>query len=108
MLGWYLLTKTTTLSEMEWMLARAAGYDAGFAMVARTASLRGNTSTNELLDAIREWETARLSMAFSDEQRERLKNPKNEFHLEKIAEGKWNLIQSNSATGPESISSRIK
>ena len=91
MLGWYLLAENTTLPEMEWMLARAAGYNAGFAMVARPSSLRKNPLSNTLLDAIREWEAARNGNAFSKEQQEELKNPKNEFHLEKISEGKWNL-----------------
>jgi hypothetical protein len=93
MLGWYLLSDKTTLSEMEWMLARAAGYNAGFAMVARPKSLRSNPLSGELLDAIREWEAARNGHAFNEEQQSRLKNPKNEFHLDKIAEGKWNLCQ---------------
>jgi hypothetical protein len=91
MLGWYLLAENTTLPEMEWMLARAAGYNAGFAMVARPSSLRKNPLSNTLLDAIREWEAARNGNAFSKEQQEELKNPKNEFHLEKISEGKWKL-----------------
>ena len=93
MLGWYLLAENTTLPEMEWMLARAAGYNAGFAMVARPNALRKNPQTNQLLDAIREWEMARNSNAFSKTQQEQLKNPKNEFHLEKIEEGKWILHQ---------------
>jgi len=93
MLGWYLLTQNTTLSEMEWMLARAAGYDAGFAMVAQPKSVRNNPIGGELLDAIREWETARLAQAFSTEQKDRLKDPKKEFHLEKVKEGEWNLYQ---------------
>ncbi|CAN5378294.1 hypothetical protein BH09GEM1_BH09GEM1_05400 [soil metagenome] len=91
MLGWYLLTETTTLPEMEWMLARAAGYDAGFAMVARPKALRGNAKTPVLLDAIREWEDARARHAFNSAQAERLKDPKGEFHLEKIGEGIWAL-----------------
>lgn len=91
MLGWYLLAENTTMPEMEWMLSRAAGYDAGFAMVARPEALRKNTLSGSLLDAIREWEAARHAKAFSALQREALKNPKNEFHLEKIADGKWNL-----------------
>jgi hypothetical protein len=93
MLGWYLLAENTTLPEMEWMLSRAAGYNAGFAMVARPAALRKNTQSDLLLDAIREWETARNGNAFSKIQQEALKNPKNEFHLEKRAEGKWTLHQ---------------
>jgi hypothetical protein len=93
MLGWYLLAENTTLSEMEWMLSRAAGYHAGFAMVARPAALRKNSQSNLLLDAIREWEMARNGNAFSKAQQEALKNPKNEFHLEKRDEGKWTLYQ---------------
>jgi hypothetical protein len=93
MMGWYLLTQNTTLSEMEWMLARAAGYSAGFAMVANIDALKKNPHTPELLDAIREWEAARNGKAFTQEQQERLKDPKNEFHLEKISESEWNLSQ---------------
>ena len=93
MLGWYLLTESTTLPEMEWMLARAAGYGAGFAMVARPNALRRNPLTPVLLDAIREWELARTSHAFDGAQVARLKDPKSEFHLEKAGEGRWNLRQ---------------
>jgi len=93
MLGWYLLKENTTITEMESMLARAAGYNAGFAMVARPKALRTNLKTPQLLDAIREWETARTGNAFNVSQREQLKDPHNEFHLEKVTDGKWNLYQ---------------
>jgi hypothetical protein len=91
MMGWYLMTGTTSLSEMEWMLARAAGYNAGFAMVLRVRDAQKNPDRDQLLDAIRKWETARRMGAFSASQRERLKNPKSEFHLEKIADQEWRL-----------------
>lgn len=91
MLGWYLMTATTSLPEMEWMLARAAGYKAGFAMVLRMASARKNPLRDTLLAAIREWESARRASAFSPEQRQRLKDGANEFHLEKITNGEWRL-----------------
>jgi hypothetical protein len=93
MLGWYLLTEQTTLPDMEWMLARAAGYGAGFAMVARPKALRANPLTPVLLDAIREWEAARTSGAFDSAQQARLKDPKLEFHLESTGAGTWNLAQ---------------
>ncbi len=93
MLGWYLLTDSTTLPDMEWMLARAAGYGAGFAMVARPPALRANPRTPALLDAIREWEDARTRHAFTDEQQARLKNPKTDFHLERVGAGQWALHQ---------------
>ncbi len=91
MLGWYLLKRTTSLSDVEWMLARAAGMDAGFALQSGPDDLRKNPDTGTLLDAIREWEEARRSGAFSDEQRERMTNPKREFHLERTADEGWNL-----------------
>jgi len=91
MMGWYLMTSATSLADMEWMLARAAGYNAGFAMVLRVRDAQKNTDRDALLDAIREWETARRKGAFSSAQRDRLKNPKNEFHLEKVGEEEWRL-----------------
>jgi hypothetical protein len=93
MLGWYLLSESTTLADMEWMLARSAGYGAGFAMVARPRALRNNPLTPVLLDAIREWERARNSHAFTAAQRDRLKDPKQEFHLRTISDGEWELSQ---------------
>lgn len=91
MLGWYLMTETTTLSDMEWMLARAAGYNAGFALVAELNALRKNPETPQIMDALKEWEAARHLKVFSAVQRELLKNPKNEFHLETIDEKNWKL-----------------
>ncbi|MFM2145435.1 MAG: hypothetical protein RL732_271 [Bacteroidota bacterium] len=93
MLGWYLLGSSTTMAEMEWMLARAAGYDAGFAMVARPKDLRSNPQSGELLDAIREWESARAAHAFSPSQQAALKDPQSAFHLVKKSEGLWILQQ---------------
>ncbi len=99
MLGWYLLTANTTLSEMEWMLARAAGYDAGFAMVVRYKDAKKNQNTDILLDAINNWESARRSHAFSEEQKQLLKNPKFEFHLSKVNDKSWNLLQYHISRG---------
>jgi hypothetical protein len=92
MLGWYKLTATTSLAEMEWMLARAAGYNAGFAMSTTLPELRRNPDTGILLDAIREWEAARRTGAFSLAQRERMKDSALEFHLEPRGTGAWLLF----------------
>lgn len=91
MLGWFMIKSTTIPSDIEWMMARAAGYNAGFAMVLRRPELEGNPYTDELLDLIRTWEEARLAGAFSEEQRERLKDGNNEFHLEKEGNKAWIL-----------------
>ena len=93
MLGWYKLTATTSLAEMEWMLARAAGFGAGFAMSTTVEELRANADAPMLLDAIREWETARRSGAFSNDQRARLRDSTLEFHLETVTPASaWRLF----------------
>jgi hypothetical protein len=66
-------------------------------MVARPNALRKNAITPALLDAIREWETARTSGAFTQAQQDSLKNTRKEFHLEKIAEGKWQMYTYNTS-----------
>ena len=47
------------------------------------------------MDAIREWEILRHSQVFSNEFREKLKDPSNEFHLEKINENLYFLYPFN-------------
>jgi hypothetical protein len=90
------------------MLARAAGYDAGFAMVARPKALRTNPRTAALLDAIREWETARAARAYSPAQAQRLKDPKRAFHLEPLGAGEWRLHEAVSAVQATPIVETIR
>ena len=91
MLGWFLMTPDTRLEDIEWMLARAAGYRAGYAFVAEYEAFRKNPATEAIVEAVRTWEEAKRLGAFSDEQRARLKDPERDFHLEKAGEGRWAL-----------------
>ncbi|MBT2564390.1 hypothetical protein J7E50_23520 [Pedobacter sp. ISL-68] len=90
MLGWFLLSSTTTEEGIEWMMARAAGYNAGFALVARYKNLQKNPNTGKLLALVKLWQEAYRSKIFSADQITRLKNPENDFHLEKTNEN-WKL-----------------
>lgn len=90
MLGWFLLSSTTTAEDIEWMMARAAGYNAGFALVARYKNLQKNPNTTQLLALVKLWQEAYRSKIFSANQITRLKNPENDFHLEKNNLG-WKL-----------------
>ena len=92
MLGWYLLRTSTCLSDMEWMLARSAGFDSGFALATSLDALRKNPERAPILDALREWEKARRAGVFTPEQREALRNPKREFHLQTVSGGGWDLF----------------
>lgn len=88
MLGWFLLRlawpdfEATTVDDIEWVLARCAGYGAGCTIVADRATLRGHGRMDALLRAVRTWETARGAGVFRDAQRQRLRAPDSEWHLE--------------------------
>jgi hypothetical protein len=94
MLGWFLLSATTGIEDIDWMMARAAGYHAGFALVARYKSLQKNPNTSQLLALIKLWQEASKQKIFSSDQLARLKNPANDFHLEKDGQ-EWKLYPFN-------------
>jgi hypothetical protein len=97
MLGWFEFRtasgelEATTLDEIEWMLSKAAGYDAGFAIVAQPENFRINGQGKAAIAAIREWEKARRKGVFSPAQREKLRVPDSDWHLEAMGEEKWRL-----------------
>ena len=97
MLGWFEVRpaagdlEAISLEDVEWMLAKAAGYDAGFALTTSEQSLRIDGQSAVILDAVREWERARMGHAFTDAQRERLRAPRGEFHLEATGQESWML-----------------
>jgi hypothetical protein len=92
MLGWFRMTPETTIEDVQWMLARSAAFDAGYAFVTSYESLEGNGFTDQILDAIGLWEQARMGNVFSAEQKQRMEAVDTEFHLNASGDG-WQLIQ---------------
>lgn len=100
MLGWFSIRKETTLEDAEWLGARSAGFDAGFALAisfesqAQQAAASGVTLAPDklaILDAIRRWETARQSGAFPASLKASLQDVTREFHLEEVSSNEWEL-----------------
>ena len=104
MLGWFALSKETTVADAEWLLARAAGFDAGFALAASLAStaqlgadpssadaLHKYGATPAILEAIRQWETARMAGAFPESIKPELRDNAREFHLHPAGPAQWEL-----------------
>ncbi len=96
MLGWFSMRNNTPVEDIEWMLARSAAFNAGYAFVSGDRQFKTNGQTDEILRLIGEWEKARMGGAFSEEQKERMKDINNEFHLETMGENRWNLYQIHS------------
>jgi hypothetical protein len=104
MLGWFALRPDTGIEDAEWLLARAAGFDAGFALatsLASTAQLEADPASAEtarqfgattaILAAIARWEGARMAGAFPPEVKSWLRDNQREFQLQAAGEGAWEL-----------------
>ncbi|REG83047.1 hypothetical protein [Algoriphagus antarcticus] len=93
MLGWFKMTPETSIEDMEWMLAKSAGYDAGYALVADLPTVSQNGNSDKILELIGDWEKLRISNSFSEAQKEKMRNSDKEFTLKKINEAEWNLLE---------------
>lgn len=91
MLGWFSMTSEISLEDMEWMLARSAAYDAGYAFVLNTKIVKTHGLSDEILNLVKQWEQARMGSAFPTDLKKEMENTDNEYHLEYIAENEWNL-----------------
>jgi hypothetical protein len=100
MLGWFSLRPETTVADVEWLCARAAGFDAGFALATSFDSKATESSsavtglgqrTTAILETIRQWETARQSGAFPESLKPGLQDVNREFRLVASGAGEWDL-----------------
>ncbi len=91
MLGWFNMSPQTSIEDTEWLLARAAGFDAGFAFNVDFNAVAENGQADTIFRTIKHWESARMAQAFSPVQKSRMKDIDNEFHLHPEGEGKWAL-----------------
>ncbi|MGQ7871017.1 hypothetical protein [Sunxiuqinia sp. sy24] len=93
MLGWFSMSEQISLEDVEWLLARAAGFDAGFALTTSERIVATNGLGNQLLETIAMWEKLRHAGAFTTDQKKLMEDIKNEFHLVPLSENTWNLYQ---------------
>jgi hypothetical protein len=87
------MTPELSIEDIEWLLARAAGFDAGFAFITNFEVLEKNGTSDKILEKISEWEKLRLADRFTDEQKDLMKNIKNEFSLINTGKNEWELIR---------------
>ncbi|MDA0873481.1 MAG: hypothetical protein O3C45_00300 [Bacteroidetes bacterium] len=91
MLGWFSLRPETSVEDIEWMLARSAAYDAGYALSTSMEALQENGRTGEILTLLNRWERARLGGFFSPSQKAAMEDVSGEFHLDEPAQDSFLL-----------------
>lgn len=100
MLGWFKIDPSYRPEEIEWIQARSAAFDAGY-LLRIDESIEKSGFKNHFFEAIREWQKARNSRAFSSAQIEMFKDPKKEFHLKKLTDSSWELYPVRLSMGNE-------
>lgn len=90
MLGWFKLEAEYRPEEIEWIQARSAAFNAGY-LLRVDESVEKSGFKDQFFEAIREWQKARNTRAFSNAQINAFKDPKKEFHLKKVSAGSWEL-----------------
>lgn len=96
MLGWFKMTPETSVADVNWLLAKAAGYEAGYALVTDPDIVAANGHSDQILDLIGDWEQLRLGKAFTAAQRERLRDTEREFELQPSGKKSWTLTEVHS------------
>jgi len=81
----------STVDDAEWQLSKNAGYDAGYGIGINLHTMKNLGNLDDIIQIANIWEEARSLHAFSEAQKERLRDPAGEWHLEKITPKKWLL-----------------
>lgn len=91
MLGWFKYTSTTSIEDVEWLLARSAAFDAGYTLVTNGEHVAKNGETERIIKAIREWENARMAEAFPTPLKMEMEHLNNEYSLTETSSTSWEL-----------------
>lgn len=76
----------------EYICSRGAAWDCPIALMGKLDQLKAHPRTNNNLEVIRNWEEARIQNFFTEKQKEKLKNPKQEHILLVNEAGKFELL----------------
>ena len=72
----------TSMEELEWMLSKAASFDAGYGLVIDPKALKGHGMLNEMLATMSRWNRLWRANVLSEQQKQLLRDPYLDWHLE--------------------------
>lgn len=86
-LGWIMLRtadkkrKNTTMEDIEWMLSKAASFDAGYGLVIDAKTVSDQGMLGEMFETMKRWNQLTKDGAFTESQKELMKDPYIDWHL---------------------------
>ncbi|MDD5707953.1 MAG: hypothetical protein PHR35_18700 [Kiritimatiellae bacterium] len=96
-MGWWRIGTTsldweaTRMEDVQYLLAKAAGNNATHALCTEAGILKAHGQAGQVFDSVREWDEARFSNAFSEEQCAKLRERGKDFDLRKVQDRVWDL-----------------
>ena len=100
-LGWFMIyaadkkRAATSMESLEWMLSKAASFDASYGVLLDTEALKNHGSLAEMLATIKQWNSLIQMKAFNPTQKEMMRDPYLDWHLEKKSDNLFNLYPWN-------------
>ena len=80
-----------TLEDIEWLMARACGWDAGVDLNIKVNKITKNPEYKAMCNALRLWEKARMDKVFTEKQKMFLRQTDRLYHLSEDKNGKLQL-----------------
>lgn len=100
-LGWLMVhpadkkRAATTMSELEWALSKSAAFHASYGLLADTKTMSAHGRYPEMLETMRQWNLLTQRNAFSPTQKELMKDPYLDWHLERHTDSLYQLYSCN-------------
>ena len=97
-LGWFQvrvsdrMQPSTTLQEVEWFLSKAAAYDAGYGLLVSRGVMKRYGQLDRVMELVRHWNVLRDSGVLTERQKESLRDPYMDWHLEPFDETHYLLF----------------
>ena len=104
-LGWYGIHASegrqpaTTLEELEWFLSKAAAFDAGYGLVIDRSAVQRHGLLDRMMALVKAWNAVRDAGILTEQQKEDLKDPYQDWHLEPFGEDSFLLYPIRQSRG---------
>jgi len=85
--------EATRLADIEYLLAKCAGWNATHGLAAQPGDFQNHGHGEDCLRMVKMWDEARYAGAFSDAQRAKLREKGRDWHLEQTGGKRWSLAE---------------
>lgn len=100
-LGWFLIHAAdkkrmcSTMEDVEWMLSKAVGYNAGFGLLIEEKAIAKHGGLDQMLSEMKLWQQLAKAGAFTDAQKARMRDPYANWRIERMSDSLFLLFPMN-------------